>query len=202
MERIAAMNFVSRDKEWFFSCLKNQALVEKFKKITLVISDIDGCLTDGKVYYSDDTEIQKCFSIQDGFMMAKCNKKGLPHLALISGRSDKAAALRARVLGIPDDLYHQGVDQNKPNEVKKIQKSLGISADETLFFGDDLLDLETKSCVGLFVAPSNALFYIHENADLITPRSGGNGALRLVLDLLLYIQNKHIAHRSIQAIVE
>lgn len=192
------MHFVNHDKDWFFACLDNKPLIEKLKKIKLIISDIDGCLTDGKGYYSNDTEIQKCFSIQDGFLMAKCNQPNMPHLALISGRSDKAAAKRAKVLNIPDELYYQGVDKDKSTSVIEIQKKLSVSVEETLFFGDDLLDLETKHVVGLFAAPANALFYIHDHADIITPRSGGNGALRLIIDLLLYVQNKHIAHKSIQ----
>ncbi|MBU1008012.1 HAD hydrolase family protein [Candidatus Dependentiae bacterium] len=192
------MHFVNHDKDWFFACLENKPLIEKLKKISLIISDIDGCLTDGKVYYSSNTEIEKCFSIQDGFMMAKCNQKNMPHLALISGRSDKAAAKRAKILNIPDELYYQGVDKNKSSAVKEIQTKLSVNIEETLFFGDDLLDLETKNSVGLFAAPSNALFYIQDHADIIAPRSGGNGALRTILDLLLYVQNKHIAHKSIE----
>ena len=107
------MLFINKDKEWLKACLQNQELVKKLKKIKLIISDIDGCLTDGKVYYSGDEEIQKCFSIQDGYLMAKCNKEGMPHLALISGRSDKAAKKRAKILGIPDELYYQGVDAKR-----------------------------------------------------------------------------------------
>ncbi len=108
------------DKEWFVKSLANKDLVERLKKIELLISDIDGCLTDGKVYYSADDDIQKNFSIQDGYMMAKCNRPDMPHLALISGRSDKAATKRAKVLEIPDDLYYQGICHNKSENVKNL----------------------------------------------------------------------------------
>ena len=192
------MHFINKDKDWFQACLKNESLVEKLKKIKLIISDIDGCMTDGRGYYSDHHEIQKCFSIQDGYLMAKCNKENMPHLALISGRTDKAAEQRAKILNIPNELYYAGVDSDKPTTVKAVQQYVGVSEEETLFFGDDLLDVATTSCVGLFTAPSNALFYIQDNADIISPRSGGNGALRMILDLLLYVQGKHIAQELIE----
>jgi 3-deoxy-D-manno-octulosonate 8-phosphate phosphatase (KDO 8-P phosphatase) len=192
------VDYLEQEKSWFKENLKNKELVEKLKKIELIISDIDGCLTDGKVYYSANDHIQKCFSIQDGFLMGKCNKKNMPHIALISGRSDKAAAKRAKILGIPDELYYQGVDKNKSGAVKEIQEKLSLTKEQTIFFGDDILDLETKPVVGLLASPKNSFFYIHENSDIVVPKCGGNGALRLLLDLILYVQNKHIVQDFIK----
>lgn len=196
------MHFVNRDKEWFVACLKNNMLIEKIKKISLIISDIDGSLTDGKVFYRNSKEIAKSFSIQDGFLIAKCNKPGMPHIAFISGRSDSAATHRAQVLGIPDDLYYQGVDSKKANAVITLQKQLNVQKEETLFFGDDLLDLETKEYVGILASPSNGLFYVHAHSDIIVPRSSGNGAFRLLLDLILYAQDKHIAKQYIDSALQ
>lgn len=181
----------SQDKEWFIKSLDNKNLIEKLKKIELIISDIDGCLTDGKVYYSGDDDIEKNFSIQDGYMMAKCNAPDMPHLALISGRSDKAATKRATILRIPDDLYHQGICRNKSENVKLVQEKLSVTKEQTIFFGDDILDIETKELVGLFSSPANGMFYIHDNSDIVVPRVGGDGALRLLLDLILYVQERH-----------
>ena len=192
------MNFINRDKEWFISCLENKPLIEKLKKINLIITDIDGCLTDGSVYYFDSQEIQKGFSIQDGFMMSKFNKPGMPHLALLSGRSDKSAKSRAKTLGIPDDLYYEGFCGGKIKAVLEIQEKLKTNKEETIFFGDDLLDLEIKESVAMLASPTNALFYIHENSEIIVPRSGGNGALRLLLDLILYAQEKHPTQKIIE----
>jgi len=194
--------YSNNDKKWFVENLKNKELVEKLKKISLVISDIDGCLTDGKAYYSSDTEIQKCFSIQDGYAMTKLNKTGMPYLGLISGRSDAAATKRAKKLGIPDDLYFQGVNRNKSETVRKIQEKLKITKENTLFFGDDFLDLETRDSVSIFASPSNGLFYVHSNSEIITPRAGGDGAFRLILDLLLYVQEKHFAQDFIENSIE
>ena len=192
------MSLLEQEKNWFKQNLANTELVEKLKKIELIISDIDGCLTDGKVYYSANEHIQKCFSIQDGFLMSKCNKENMPHIALISGRSDQAAARRAKILGIPDELYYQGVDKNKSYAVKEIQEKLSVTKEQTLFFGDDILDLETKPVIELLASPKNSYFYIHEHSDIVVPQVGGNGAFRMLLDLILYVQNRHIVQDFIE----
>jgi 3-deoxy-D-manno-octulosonate 8-phosphate phosphatase (KDO 8-P phosphatase) len=166
------------------------------------ITDVDGCLTDGKAYYSADKEIEKNFSIQDGFMITKCNKPNMPYIAFVTGRSDMAATKRAKVLGIPDELYYQGVNSNKAAIVEQVQKKLSLSKDETLFFGDDILDLKAKCCAEVFASPSNGIFYLRDNADIVVPRVGGDGAFRLLLDLLLYVQEKHITQDYIKKSIE
>jgi YrbI family 3-deoxy-D-manno-octulosonate 8-phosphate phosphatase len=185
-------------RDWFRSILENKSLAEKLKKIKLIITDVDGCLTNGTAAYSDNHEIQKSFCIQDGFMIAKCNKPNMPHIAFVTGRSDAAATRRAKVLGIPDNLYYKGVSKNKAATVEKIQTQLKITKEETLFFGDDILDLQAKDAVGIFASPSNSLFYVKSESDIISPREGGNGALRAILDLILYLQEKHLAQDSIR----
>jgi 3-deoxy-D-manno-octulosonate 8-phosphate phosphatase (KDO 8-P phosphatase) len=190
------------DKEWFINSVNNTDLVEKLKHISLIITDVDGCLTDGTANYSLDKEITKGFSIQDGFLMAKCNKPGMPYIAFISGRSDIAAAKRASALGVPDNLYYQGIDKNKSTVILEIQKQLSLTKKNTLSFGDDILDMETKGVVSLFAAPSNAIFYVIDNADIVVPKPGGNGSLRLLLDLILYVQNKHIAQEQISKSIQ
>jgi len=190
---------INKDKEWFVACLKNEPLVESLKKIKLVISDIDGCLTDGKVFYDGEShEIQKSFSVQDGYIINQCCKKNLLKIALVTGRKDQAAKKRAEVLSVPKDLYHEGIDSNKSDIVEKTIGNLGITKEESIFFGDDFLDLQTINSVSMLVSPTNAMFYVHSNSEIVVPRHGGNGALRLLLDLILYIQNKHFAQEFIE----
>ena len=194
---------INKDKEWFVACLKNKPLVESLKKIKLVISDIDGCLTDGKVFYhGNDHEIQKGFSIQDGYMINQCCKKNLLKIAFVTGRVDQAARRRAEVLGIPKNLYHEGIDENKCAVVEKVINDLGITKEETIFFGDDFIDLQTKNSIAMLISPTNAMFYVHSNSEIIVPRHGGNGAIRLLLDLILYIQNKHFAQEFITKAID
>ena len=185
-------------RDWFQKSLAEKALVEKLKKIKLIITDVDGCLTNGTAAYSDDHEILKSFCIQDGFMITKLNKPNMPHIAFVTGRSDAAATRRAQDLDIPEKLYYKGIDKNKAAAVQKIQTALKVSKDETLFFGDDVLDLQAKEAVGIFASPISGVFYVKTEADIISPRPGGNGALRAILDLILYIQEKHPAQDAIK----
>ena len=189
---------MNNEKQWFKECLQNTKLIESLKKIKLIITDVDGCLTDGSVSYSSYTEITKSFSVQDGFVMSKCNKPNMPHLAIITGRTDIAMTKRAQKLGIPQELYHQGEDQDKSHAVTAIQKHLHVTSEETLYFGDDYLDLAVNHTANIFSCPMNALFYVQRKAEITVPRRGGDGAFRLLLDLLLYVQNKHFAKQFIK----
>lgn len=183
---------MNSDLIWFKNCLKNTQLIDKLKKIQIIITDVDGCLTDGQVFYTGNDDKIKGFSVQDGFAISKAQKAGLP-IAMLTGRKDKGVALRAKALGIPDDLYFEGFCDGKTNIVKKIQQKKNTTKEQTLFFGDDFLDVECIDEVGFFVTPQNAVFYIANKADLIIPKNGSSGAFRLLLDLILYVQEKHFA---------
>ncbi|MBD3231671.1 hypothetical protein GF322_03335 [Candidatus Dependentiae bacterium] len=178
------------DKNWFLQCLKNNDLIKKIKNIKLIICDIDGALTDAQIYLSPDF-LCKAFSVQDGFIIDRSLKKNILDFAFLSGRNDEVTKIRAKQLGIPEDMCYIGFCVSKIEKVKEIQKKKKLSSIETLHFGDDFLDFEVKSNINLFVCPSNTPFYLQEKADLIVPRSGGNSPLRLLLDLILYVQEKH-----------
>jgi len=184
------------DLEWFKETLKNKPLIEKFKKIKLILSDVDGCLTNANNHILDSAEEAKCYSVQDGFATSRTIKAGI-NIALITGKENKNLLVRAKQVKIPEDLVFLGVCKDKIKAVEEVQKKLNIIQEESLFFGNDLLDIETKPAVNLFVCPSNALFYIKPQADLVLPKPGGCGAFRLMLDLILYVQQKHFAQELI-----
>ena len=194
------------DKTWFKECLNNKELISKIEKIKLVITDIDGCLTDGNVLLSEGSNIctmfykylAKAFSTQDGFATNKIVKNNLIQIAFLSGRKDKVTIERAKVLGLPKDMCFTGVCGEKINIVKKIQENKNVSIEETLYFGDDFLDFETKPRIGLFACPQNAPFYFQDAADITVPKIGGQHAFRLLLDLVLYVQKKHFAQEFIE----
>ena len=188
---------MNTDLNWFKDCLKNKELVEKLKNIKIVITDVDGCLTDGQVYLHDNDERIKGFSTQDGFATSRALKSGLL-ISMLTGRKDKCVELRAKALGIPDDLFFEGFCDGKTEIVKKIQQNKIITKEQTLFFGDDFLDVECKKEVGLFVSPQNSVFYVLNQADLIIPKNGGKHSFRLLLDLILFIQEKHFAQNLIK----
>lgn len=185
-------------KNWFKECLKNKKLIAKLKKIKLVISDVDGSLTDTKLLVTEK-EIGKSFSIQDGFATSKAIKTTDLLIAFLSGRDDKATCIRAKMLEIPEDLCFTGKDANvdKTIKIRLMQKNRKIKPEETLLFGDDFLDVDAKSAVGTFVCPQNTPFYFQDLADAIVPLHGGDSAFRLLLDLILYVQKKHFAQKYI-----
>jgi len=107
------MNKAQSDKKWFLENLNNKNLFERLKQIKIIITDIDGCLTNANLMISEnqylkDNEnskiIGKSFCVQDGFGISTAIKNNLILIAFLSGRSDKATDIRAKMLGIPDDL--------------------------------------------------------------------------------------------------
>ncbi|MFH1643836.1 MAG: hypothetical protein ABIA74_01550 [bacterium] len=183
---------MNTDLNWFKSCLQDNILVEKLKKIKLIVTDVDGCLTNGQLFITENGDRIKGFSVQDGFATTKALKSDLL-ISFLTGRKDNSVKYRAKQLGIPDDLYFEGFCDGKKEIIKQIQKNKNISKEQTILFGDDFLDIECKDEVGIFASPQNSLFYVASQADLIIPKQGGFGAFRLLLDLILFIQEKHFA---------
>ena len=205
------MNNIQSDKNWFIENLKNKDLLEKIKNIKIIITDIDGCLTNGNIFiaesrYPKDNDyskhIAKSFCVQDGYIISECIKNNLLDIAFLTGRTDEATKIRAKMLNIPENLCFTGISQNKIEKVKIIQKQNNIKKDQTLYFGDDFLDYEAIDAVGIMCSPQNSPFYFQEKANLVIPRDGGNGALRLLLDFVLYIQGKHFAQQFIETSIK
>ena len=182
------------ERDWFAKHKDNTSL----KNITLIITDVDGCLTDANIYMPDGGEPIKGFSVQDGYATKHAMDAGL-QIAFLSGKNSSATTTRASKLGIPDELCAVGICENKIAQVRRMQEFAGATKEQTLFFGDDVLDIEVKEAVGVFASPQNALFYVHHASDLHVPKRGGRGAFRLLLDLVLYTQHKHFAQSLIDA---
>lgn len=189
-------SFFTQDIQWFSGCLKNKSLIEKLKKIKLIITDIDGTLTDANIFLPHGSEELKGLSVQDGYITSKAIEVGLK-IAYLSGRKSTEIANRAKKLGIPEALCAQGID-NKRLKVKEFQKITNTLKEDTLIFGDDFMDYEVKDLAEIFVIVENAPFYLHSVADLIVSKKGGFGAFRLLLDLILYVQDKHFAQPLIK----
>lgn len=215
------MNNYQSDKEWFIKNLNNKNLVNKIKIIKIIITDIDGCLTGGTLLYSSlistfynkisnifgftttvYDKLSKEFSVQDGYAITQSNKKKLIKIAFLTGRTDIATKIRAKALGIPKNLCFTGIDKKKIEKVKLIQKQNNFTKEEILYFGDDFLDYETLDATGIMCSPQNTPFYFQDKADLIIPRKGGNGAFRLLLDFVLYVQQKHFAQNFIDRAIK
>lgn len=189
-------------RTWFCQALTDQQLINRLKNIKLLNCDVDGSLTDASVYFSLQGEDGRSFCVQDGFAMVKAIEAGLM-LSLMSGKSNKTTMLRGMPLGIPEELCIVGVE-HKPTIIKELAQGYNLTLDEIAIFGDDFLDTQVKIEIPqvFFIAPANTPFYLAPHADLQLPLAGGNGALRLLLDLILFVQGKHFAQDLIQKTIQ
>jgi 3-deoxy-D-manno-octulosonate 8-phosphate phosphatase (KDO 8-P phosphatase) len=150
-------------------------------RIRLLVLDVDGVLTDGGLYYGPSGEVMKRFDVHDGLAMVEAARAGLA-LAVVSARASVPAARRLEELGIAE--VHQGV-HDKGAAVAELMARLGLERAEVAVMGDDLGDLPAMRRAGLALAPRNAVLEVRGAAHWVSRRSGGGGAVREALELLL-----------------
>ena len=153
------------------------------KKIKLVLTDVDGCLTDGSVYYGPNHEKYKKFNMQDGIAL-KILKENNILTGIISSDNSKATQYRAEDLKF-DYIYID--EKNKLARFEEILKENNISEDEVAYMGDDIQDLCILEKVGLSVAPNNAVDIVKEKASYVTKKNGGDGAFRELAQYIIKI---------------
>lgn len=158
---------------------------KKLSQIKLLLLDVDGVLTDGKIIHGNSGEEIKGFNVKDGLGIRLLMNAGI-RVGIITGRSSKALSKRCRELGI--DLLYQGV-KDKVKILETILVTTGTSLTQIAFVGDDLPDLPVMSKVGLSITVSDASPEVIERADMITSFKGGNGAVREVCEAILKSQN-------------
>ncbi|MCX7665765.1 MAG: HAD hydrolase family protein [Gemmataceae bacterium] len=149
--------------------------------IQLLILDVDGVLTDGKVTYSDAAEELKSFHVRDGSGIKYWMQSG-KSLAIITGRSSPTVSRRSQELGIP--YLFQGVS-NKQAQARQLQNLLQLSKEQTAAIGDDLADLGLFHQAGYRVAVADACEDLIAQADYVTQNKGGCGAVREVIEKIL-----------------
>lgn len=149
--------------------------------IELLVLDVDGVLTDGRVFIHSDGGESKGFSILDGHGIRMWQRAGLK-IALLSGRASMATTRRAQELDIPHVLQDC---KFKLPALKQLLAELGLSPEQTAYVGDDLMDLPLIRHVGFGVAVANAVDELKEYADYVTTRRGGKGAVREVIEYIL-----------------
>jgi len=161
-------------------------LASRSKKIKLVALDVDGVLTSGQLIFGRDGELMKKFHAQDGLGLTVARKAGLT-IAIITGRESQMVALRSAELKITD-LY-QG-STNKMKALTELMTKYNLTAEEIAYVGDDLNDLPILARVGLPCAVANAAPEVKQYAHLVTTHTGGNGAVREVVEHILKAQGK------------
>ena len=158
----------------------------KLKKIKLIGFDVDGVFTDGKIYIDENGEESKAFHTQDGQGIRNLIESGIKIL-VISGRKSKAAEKRMIELGVND--YFLGYREKKEIFLKKIEE-YNIKLTECAFVGDDISDGDILDIVGFPIVVSNGIDKIKKSAFYTTHKSGGNGAIREISDLIINAKEK------------
>ena len=156
-------------------------LKNKSKKIKLVLTDVDGVLTDGGRYYSEKSEIMKKFHVRDGMGINILLRNGIS-TAIITKENSKIVKKWAKEMNV--SKTYSGI-KNKEKELEKICKFYKILPDEVAFIGDDVNDIELMKKVGFSATPSDGILQAKKIVNYVCTTSGGNGALREMIDLIL-----------------
>ncbi len=149
--------------------------------IKLLVLDVDGCLSDGKLIYSSDGVESKNFNVKDGLGISTWVKLG-NQVAIITGRNSTIVERRAKELGIQH--LRQGI-KDKDRVLKEIVSSLGISFEEVAAIGDDLNDYNMLRLVGKSFTPKNGVKEVREIVDTVLSFDGGDGAVREMIDSIV-----------------
>ncbi|WP_062352157.1 HAD family hydrolase [Pseudoxanthomonas mexicana] len=152
-------------------------------RIRLACFDVDGTLTDGRLFLDGEGREQKAFHVQDGQGLVLLKRAGI-EVAFITARSGTVAVARGRELGVQ---VFTGV-KDKLAKVRELAAGLGIGLEQVAFMGDDLPDVPPFRAVGLAIAPADAHPWTAQHAHWRTRRAGGQGAAREACDLLLGTQ--------------
>jgi len=161
-------------------------LQEKAKTIRLLVTDVDGVLTDGRIFYSTEGVESQAFFVRDGFGLRMAQQAGLL-TAIITGRVSAAVTYRAKELGITE--IHQGA-LNKLETYEMLLQRYELTDEQVAYVGDDLNDLPVLGRVGLSAAPADADLEVRAQVAYVTTLAGGRGAVREVIDLILKAQGR------------
>lgn len=154
----------------------------EFKNIKLLILDVDGTLTDGKIYMSECGEVVKVFNVKDGYAIKNILPKHNILPVIITGRMSKILEKRCFELDIKHT--YQGIN-DKLSKMEELCKEFNIKMEQIAYVGDDLNDLECMQKVGFAACPKDAAEQIKNIAHFVASKEGGNGAVREVIDKII-----------------
>jgi len=164
--------------------LDDPKIVNKLKKIKLLLLDVDGVLTDGSIIYNDNGIETKVFNVRDGLGIRLLIESEI-EVYIITGRGSNALKHRCKNLGIAH-IFDNVRDKKKV--LNSILETTGIDVGEIAFIGDDLSDLSIMKKVGLSIAVADAHDIIIKNTNVVTLKKGGTGAVREVCEAILKAQ--------------
>ena len=148
---------------------------EKASKIKLLITDVDGVMTDGGMYFSSTGEEMKRFSAKDGFAVGICKENGIEYGIISAGHSPELVQARANVLNIEHVFVGY---KPKLDVLKEWLITMHLEADEVAYIGDDLTDIEIMNFVGFTACPADAVDLVKSVVDVVLTKNGGHGCIR------------------------
>jgi 3-deoxy-D-manno-octulosonate 8-phosphate phosphatase (KDO 8-P phosphatase) len=154
--------------------------------IELIVLDVDGTLTNGDITYDEKGIESKTFDVKDGLAIATWTKKLNKKAAIITGRKSNIVEKRAKELGVT--YLYQNID-NKDEILEKIRKKENLSYNQIAIIGDDLNDIKMLQKAGLSFCPQDAVPYIKKIVHKVCQNSGGNGAVRNMIDHICFEDN-------------
>lgn len=168
--------------------LISKSLFKKFQQIRLVLTDVDGVLTNGGMYYTKNGDTMKRFFVRDGMGVNLLKKQGIPTIIVTK---EKNIITKKWSDNMNIEKLYWGIIK-KEDILEKVCKDYGIKSQEVAYIGDDINDLELLKLVGLSATPSDALDDVIKLCDYVCKHSSGNGAFRELTDLILFVKNnKH-----------
>lgn len=173
----------------------NQELLERAANIRLLALDVDGVLTDGRLYFDQQGNELKAFYTRDGLGLKALQRFDIT-IAIITGRESRIVADRASQLGI--EFVYQGRD-DKLNALAELVSDSGINEQQICYAGDDWIDIPVLTRVGFSVAPADAAPAVKQRVHWVTQASGGFGAVREICDFILTAQGHD---KRIQALID
>ncbi|NWF99938.1 MAG: HAD family hydrolase [Thermoanaerobaculaceae bacterium] len=163
-------------------------VLTRARRVRAVVLDVDGVLTDGSLYYGTRGESLKRFAARDGFGIKAAQAQGL-HVAVLSGRVAAPLASRLADLGVEPELVIQG-SRDKSADLDRLAATLGLDPEEMAVVGDDIPDLPALRRAGLAACPADAVPEVRRVCHLVCRASGGNGAVREVIETVLRAQGR------------
>lgn len=161
-------------------------LVKRAESIRMLVLDVDGVLTDGRLYFDNSGNETKAFNTRDGLGIKSLQRSGI-EVAVITGRESAIVSKRMQQLGV--EHVFQG-REDKLNAFNQLLELTGFQAAQVCFAGDDWIDLPVLVRAGLAVTVADADEHVKQHVHWITERKGGEGAVREICNLILAAQNK------------
>lgn len=168
----------------------DDAIVARARKIKMLVMDVDGVLTDGKIHMGESGELFKSFSIKDGLGIKSIQTSGI-QTAIITGRQSNALKLRTKELGIQHLIQKR---DDKRQALIELLESTQLSPENIAYIGDDLPDLGAILYAGLGACVADAHEALLTRADWVSSKCGGCGAVRELCDFLLKAQDRYKNH--------